>query len=995
MDRQSVNVATHRDRSQTGPSSSAASPWTLPALLDHFNRHDMKVFLRVWVATWVSGLLMFIQPSLEHIGVATFFAPLTLYIVPPVGVFTSYLLAAVSVILGICAAWVWGIITMKAALAARPASQRMATLAALQQAAVQRAAESGTSPQEEAVALVFNGFALDARVSTVYFVMICAFLYMLARLRMWNPRFVGAQIFGTIVIDIVLLYGPSQPNFIGDLANALVTPGAIGVGLGVACWLLLFPHSTSYAVLGKLESVLRTCNVALVATEKHLSREALNLASLGGSRAKIIGEWNLTKALMGLLPVDTSRCYWSADDIAELHGLVRETLLKSVSLFNLHITRLSASNREETAMKQSTALGNTSAADGEKPGFIPPGQHHLNKVAALISALHTPEHFALNERSTDVLRDTTCGLLKACMSAIDLTARCIHKVNSRRWLKRLSEETSSSLQREAQDTLAALRSARALCSTNTAEALLDAYADLFDENGIPLPPEESNTRPASLRGIITCMVLEEHILDISMALERLLERVDALLRVRKECKIWVPVTVHNALSWLRSSPSDPTSEEMPKVEDTEANATPKRTSTAYEPRIPAHIPGRTAALQRSRFASAVIGLWKWLTNADGLYAARVVIVTIATAIPAVIPHTAGFYYREKGLWMLITAQLTLVPYMAEIIVSSFWRTVGTILGGVLAMLSWYIGSGSGNGNPYGLAAITAPVTAILVWLRIFSPHTFVLAAIMAGATFTLTVGYSYDNHHIPQYGLIGKGYEVFWKRLVTVLAGLLAAVVVQLFPKPPSATAHACRGLTKSVGAISDQYALLLQSQRHASESSAISLRAEQLSLHVTNSLSALGVSIQAVSVEISLGPFSRTRLRQLLEECKVLNQSLVRLLSVAATLPPDLRPLFESATGMLDDRVIADVMAVLHIVQLSFKGQAPLPQRLPTPLAGTFFDAWQRQRHVMISKELIRKEGYPRFCVALSSYLTFFSTIDNIVLLLAQTLGESHSSYD
>src|SRR5687767_11541765 len=56
----------------------------LPALVtSHLNAHDLKIFFRCWVAVWVAFLLVFIQPSLEEFGQATFFAALVLVIAPP------------------------------------------------------------------------------------------------------------------------------------------------------------------------------------------------------------------------------------------------------------------------------------------------------------------------------------------------------------------------------------------------------------------------------------------------------------------------------------------------------------------------------------------------------------------------------------------------------------------------------------------------------------------------------------------------------------------------------------------------------------------------------------------------------------------------------------------------------------------------------------------------------------------------------------------------
>lgn len=62
---------------------------------------------------------------------------------------------------------------------------------------------------------------------------------------------------------------------------------------------------------------------------------------------------------------------------------------------------------------------------------------------------------------------------------------------------------------------------------------------------------------------------------------------------------------------------------------------------------------------------------------------------------------------------------------------------GGVIGGVLGLLAWYIGSGNGPGNPYGLAAVSAVVIVIFMWARIFLSAAFLQATVMGAATFLL------------------------------------------------------------------------------------------------------------------------------------------------------------------------------------------------------------------------------------------------------------------
>jgi len=84
------------------------------------------------------------------------------------------------VILGLSLGWAWGVITMKAALAARPAEDLNARLLELQRLAptnttnVQQASGQSTYQQIQ----IFNGFMLDTRVTVVYFCMTSLFIYL-------------------------------------------------------------------------------------------------------------------------------------------------------------------------------------------------------------------------------------------------------------------------------------------------------------------------------------------------------------------------------------------------------------------------------------------------------------------------------------------------------------------------------------------------------------------------------------------------------------------------------------------------------------------------------------------------------------------------------------------------------------------------------------------------------------------------------------------------
>ncbi|POR31125.1 Uncharacterized protein TPAR_08710 [Tolypocladium paradoxum] len=972
--------------------------WTLPAWLQHFNAQDLKILFRCCAATWVATVLIFIQPALHSIGVATFFGALVLYVVPPASILFVYLLAALSLLFGMCLAWAWGLLTMRAALAARPDSETQAMIRALQRQAAAQAKKTGQSVALEAQILVSNGFMLDARVTAVFFVMCCLFVYAAARLRCRNPKLVLLQLFGTIVIDLFLLFGPTVPKFTGNLAWILVKPGAIGIGLGAACCLLFFPQSTSYVVLDKMEKLVRMAETPLDSTRRRLANEAVPLDQLRAARGGMIAVYKAMGPALAFLPLDFSRGLWSADDVQRLQERVREAMLASLSLLDLHIARTSAEQKQERlemqqAAQDAAATGTASEKDGHGAGH-----HQLLESAHLINALRNPEQGAMHDRAMQALEGATSEVLRVCSQSVRLAARCIQTVNACRWMRKPSQQKFDELAQELQDTLATLRSAKAACVTNTAEAVLESHADIFNKDGQLKSYLPGGLGPPSLRGIVVSMVIEERILGTAEAMEKLLEHLLLLANARTAPRIWIPSRLQYAVSWLFngrlsvsvSGTSTDAADDPDNLLDPAALEEQAREAHRRLLRISRGYDGLSA--RRSRFSRALVGTFKWLTNPSGMYALRMVVVTVATSIPAAIPHSAGFYYREKGIWGVITAQTCLLVYMADFTFSVVSRGLGTVIGGVMGMVAWYIGSGSGPGNPYGMGASTAVMTVILMWWRVFLPPAYAQASIMSGATFALVVGYSYDQHHIQQYGPPGQGYAAFWKRLVTVLLGFVAAFVVQLFPKPPSATRHVCKTLANTVRTLSDHYALLLSHWGRTDQNSPLGAVAKRISLDIAETLISLNGAIRVLKVELSFGPFDQKVLGETKEQCQYMNQSLGRLLDLSTSLPKALQDRLAHSVGILDDRAIGDIMAVLGIIEQSLRTGSPLPERLPAPLIRRFFDSWHAQNpDPLLSRTLVLDEQYRRYCVAMSSYLNFLSVADDLVLVLKGALGECH----
>lgn len=89
--------------------------------------------------------------------------------VPPSGILFIFVLGSLTLVIGMALGWAWGVIAMKAALAARPAADTEAKLHALGQAAYAQSKSTGQPVALVEQLLIYQGWMLDARVTAVYF----------------------------------------------------------------------------------------------------------------------------------------------------------------------------------------------------------------------------------------------------------------------------------------------------------------------------------------------------------------------------------------------------------------------------------------------------------------------------------------------------------------------------------------------------------------------------------------------------------------------------------------------------------------------------------------------------------------------------------------------------------------------------------------------------------------------------------------------------------
>lgn len=108
---------------------------------------------------------------------------------------------------------------------------------------------------------------------------------------------------------------------------------------------------------------------------------------------------------------------------------------------------------------------------------------------------------------------------------------------------------------------------------------------------------------------------------------------------------------------------------------------------------------------------------------DGFFfAVKAGVISVLVAVPSFTPASAAFFYDNRGLWVLIMAQLTLGRHVGDTVMAWAGRGKGSLAGCLVGLLVWTIGAGGGGrGSPIGMGAATAVAFPMLMLVRLFYP----------------------------------------------------------------------------------------------------------------------------------------------------------------------------------------------------------------------------------------------------------------------------------
>ncbi|ETS81358.1 hypothetical protein PFICI_06360 [Pestalotiopsis fici W106-1] len=992
-----VNNGPHPDQIDQYFEDTAKTPRKFSQFFSHFKARDLKNLFKSSLAVWVMTILIFINPTLNTIGQATFFGCVVLFIVPPSGVVFIHVLAGLTICIGMALAWAWGTITMKAALATRPAADLQAQYAVLQQAIASGSIQASGQSTALQVA-IYNGLLLDTRVTLTYFCMMGLFIYLMARIRVVAPKLTLVGIFSMIIADIYITTAPLLPTFQGTIPKTLILPTAIAVGIGMVCNILIFPQSTSSIVVDSMSDILSPMPDFVRAFAHSLGNTARNFDTKQIERLqlKLAVAYKSADASAKFLPLDFSYIHWSPSDVGSLQKPLRGVLVAFGELVQLPISRERMRTKKAAFEETVKDLMGEDATDFK----FPVAHYQIAKVLALRETSRHPDIDRLIMETATILTSCATPLLETWSHGITVVIQALQGAFDKGPVKNLTAH---------EETLQSLKNLAETFTADTSEKLLLPHAHLFDSDG-NLKSEEEHDRRVLLSYMLG-LLYQERIINISKALENLLQEIINLEKARERKRVWAPAQLGKLLSWASSK--DDATPGMPgnpnSTPPTAAATKPRQRSDASrslstsasptlagldgaarleDMRVPRHRP-------RSMASKILLDIVNFFGNDAGVHAARTLILSIALAVPAVITTSSGFYYREKGLWALIMAQMAIVPYTSDFISGLILRLTATVAGGVIGLVCWYIGAGSGSGNPYGMAAVMAVAIVVLMYWRLFAPQEQLQAGIMLTSTLYLVVAYSWNDTHNPTYGNPGVGYNVFWRRLLLVLIGFAASAIVMFLPRPPSGHRHYRDLLSSQLSSFKERYALFVSTWEDPPADLVEVVEREGLL-----SQEVLETSIQPMTLlkfEFSSSNLDSRTLVAVGKLCIDLNTTITQLLVYARRLTSEQRARFMLYTGANDEIFVADLMAVFSLVQGTLSTGKPLPTILRTPLVSRSLGKARRNgpdevdggAKEMTAREMLTGDSGRNWASAVGAFISLSARIDELVIILKKAVGE------
>ncbi|WWC68937.1 uncharacterized protein I206_102873 [Kwoniella pini CBS 10737] len=604
-------------------------------------------------------------------------------------------------------------------------------------------------------------------------------------------------------------------------------------------------------------------------------------------------------------------------------------------------------------------------------------------------------------------------VIKACEAALSTSTNWISNLNRDRKIiprfhtkakqailangtnEKIYNEDTNNLARVIKDLQAALDE---FCIARV--EVIKPYRHLFDPNH---PADEGihGRDKTNFRGLFQNFVAQYHLIEFTEALLNLLRQMQELDKSRQKRRFWYP-RMSNLLAHLRHTHKDKHLTDGDDGHDNDAAFSrgdededlflgeAKKRNPEYKPFENPYLNG----ISRLAMFTDILG------SRSFMYAIKAAILGALTSLPNFIASSASFYYFNRGIWCTIMAQLTLAVFSGDTTVAWLGRVVASFWGCLFGMVAWYIGSGSGKGNPYGLAAVCAVTFPIAIFFRVHFPGQ-VLTAVMTPVTFGLVIGY------------VSRDVKLDVNSILTVPTPSLTSMVrsdpspawvFSYIPPVYSAKRAIRNSYAQTINAAGSIFCDVLShaNDHHYRLHENDELRQKLITWR--SKLNKLGARHNFASNEYSLrGQWPEERYKALLDTLQDLFSLLSQLNHVLTQLDRPWRKALLDRTRLSDPTFLGDILAVLSMCSTALRAGTALPQITPSPLVARFrmgktkgldlpHDPTDPSGELpsLVTVDVLESDNYLRYALGITTTFSLISRLDRIVVICKTLLGEN-----
>ncbi|KAM0749705.1 hypothetical protein T439DRAFT_326581 [Meredithblackwellia eburnea MCA 4105] len=626
--------------------------------------------------------------------------------------------------------------------------------------------------------------------------------------------------------------------------------------------------------------------------------------------------------------------------------------------------------------------------------------------------LHNPRDEEHIEEIIALLSKASSPLIDTLAKSVDHLISIIHNLKSPtpwspRGLLKLAAPQKEHKQ-AVKDTEAMLQELEKALATYRDETRLDVvrpFACLFDPVNADSVGAEDKLEAPSHRGLFWAFSYQFSLLGWSTALVEVFKETAAIEKKRKRPRIWTPEWAK--FKWASTS--------EPHNEDESPSSIP-----GYTDRVP--------GFDRTAFSSArspdyvlpstpwhLLGIWLYdatqvFSRSDFWFAVKATSLIAIMSIPAFFQSSTYFYYRERGIWVLIMAALTSTQYVGDTTFNFVIRVFGTFAGAVIGMVMWYIGAGKGTGSPYGIAAVAAVCLPFIMFYRIY--YQPVPTAILPAVTCMLVLGYSWQNANQPSLSSVGWGWDIAWRRFVCVLIGITAAWLWAYLPPRSTQKETVRKTYAKVIGETGGVLCQILSfancKDGPTSPPKQIVANLAALRAKVSKAVPRKAMIRYEVSIRGAWPVSSYDALQNL--QMEILDQ-MGQLLGVLASLDTTWTRALLHRAQLDDPRFLGEVLNTFQLISTALTDSKPLPM-IYNPLLELFLRPAEtlKAKHAYgydvsvehalpgiplhVDLETISSIEYLRFSCGISQCYAIINRLDRLMLVAKSLVGESYIVY-